>query len=210
MFTRYQIIEQILRHTYGEMPNDDSNITTNLVNQWVNEGIGLAVKQHYKDNLQIDGINYINNSFYTTFKNLIITKDQDFIYVLTLPQIPFALGKNDGINTVQFVNTSTGSVSVTGIIINQNQVSYFQQMQMINNKIICWPEGQFLFCYTTLPLDSYKANVRMVSGGDSTNVNSTLNVPDDYVSVIVEYVSKMLMQERTAPKDFQSDGRDII
>jgi hypothetical protein len=208
--TRYQLIEQILRHIYGETPSDDSNITVNLVNQWVNEGIGLAVKQHYKDNLQIDGINYINNSFYTTFKNLTITKDQDFIYVLTLPQIPFALGKNDGINTVQFVNTSTGSVSVTGIMINQNQVSYFQQMQMINNKIICWPEGQFLFCYTTLPLDSYKANVRMVSGGDSTNVNSTLNVPDDYVSVIVDYVSKMLMQERTAPKDFQSDGRDII
>ena len=37
----------------------------------------------------------------------------------------------------------------------------------------------------------------MISGGDSTNLNSVLNVPDDYVPVIFDYCAKMLLAERT-------------
>ncbi len=48
--TRYIFIEKILRAVYGEQPHDDSNITFNLANVWLNEGIGIAAKQNYKDN----------------------------------------------------------------------------------------------------------------------------------------------------------------
>ena len=71
---RTTYIERLIRQVYGSQPNDDSEITFNLVNAWINEGIGIAVKKNYTDSLQLDGIAYINNSFYSTFAGLAITQ----------------------------------------------------------------------------------------------------------------------------------------
>lgn len=46
---------KILREVYGDMPSDDSVITPNLVNVWLNEGIGLAVKKNQSENIQLEG-----------------------------------------------------------------------------------------------------------------------------------------------------------
>ena len=48
----------------------------------------------------------------------------------------------------------------------------------------------------------------MVSGGDSTDLNSTLIVPDDYVPMIVEYIKGQLAFERSRPIDVSNDGVD--
>lgn len=207
--TRYQAIERILRNVYGEMPSDDSNITANLVNSWMNDGIALAAKQNYKENIQIDGINYTNNSFYTTFKGITITQYEDFVFQMTLPQLPLGMGRNEAVSTLQFVDAS-GVVSDAAIPLSEAQVGYAQNMRPIPNKTLYYPEGQYLYAISVLQLFSpnYTAKVRMVSGGDSTNLNSILNIPDDYMSVVVKYCSDMLRQERAQPKDAANDGTD--
>ena len=48
----------------------------------------------------------------------------------------------------------------------------------------------------------------MISGGDATDLTSTLNVPDDYIPLIIDYVSKQLTLERRVPKDVTNDGQD--
>jgi hypothetical protein len=207
--TRYQLIERILRHVYGEQPTDDSNITSGLVNQWINDGIGVAAKQNYKDAIQLDGISYNNNSFYTSFTNLPIKSYQQFIYQITLPQIPVGVGRNEGISTLQFVDVG-GKVSFTAVPLSQNQVGYYQSMKPIPNKILYYPEGIYAYAISTLLLNiGFTVNVRMVSGGDSTNLNSILNVPDDYIPLIIDYVSKMLIQERAQPKILANQGEDL-
>ena len=49
--TRNIFIERILRQIYNGQPSDDSSITYNLVNQWLNDAIGLAAKKNYTDDL---------------------------------------------------------------------------------------------------------------------------------------------------------------
>ena len=71
--TRRKFIEMVLRQIYGDQPSDDANITYNLVNVWLEQAIGLAAKQNYKDNISIEGIGFLNNSFYTKFTGLTIT-----------------------------------------------------------------------------------------------------------------------------------------
>lgn len=207
--TRYTLCETILRAVYGEQPNDDSNITVNLVNQWLNNGISLATKLNYKENLQIDGVTYVNNSFYTTFRGLVITSTaENFLYQLTLPQIPLGIGRTEGIGTLQFVDVN-GFVTDNAIPISENQVGYFNNMRTIPNKTLYYPEGQFLYMISTEPLDTYTGKVRMISGGDSTNINSILNVPDDYLDTIIRYCSDRLKQERAQPKVLTNSGVDV-
>ena len=206
--TRNIFIERILRQIYNGQPSDDSNITYSLVNQWLNDAIGLAAKKNYTDGIQMDGIAYVNNSFYITFKDLTVELGNidNVTYSIDLPQIPVALGKNEGIATLQFVKDKLASQ--TAIPLSINQVAYIDNLRPIQNKILYWTEGKNIYAKSLIPLTSYTANVRMVSGGDSTDLESTLIVPDDYVPMIVEYIKGQLVFERSRPIDTSNDGVD--
>jgi hypothetical protein len=206
--TRYQLIERVLRQIYNGQPSDDSNITFGLVNQCLNDAIGVASKKNYTDNIQMDGVSYINNSFYTTFKNLVIYAEtvDNVTYRVDLPSIPVALGRNEGVATLQFVGDK--KTSQTAIPLSMNQVAYQEQLRPIQNKIAYWIEGDNIYVKSSIPLTSYKATLRMVSGGDSTNLDSTLLIPDDYMPVVIEYIKGQLAFEKSRPIDQSNDGVD--
>jgi len=206
--TRKTFIERILRQIYNGQPSDDSSITYNLVNEWLNDAIGSVVKKNYTDSIQLDGIAYINNSFYSTWTNLEIVAEivDNVTYSVGLPVIPYGIGKNEGVATLQFVGDK--KTSQTAIPLSMNQVAYIEQLRPIQNKIVYWIENQNIYIKSSIPLTSYKATVRMISGGDSVDLNSTLIVPDDYVPFIVEYIRGQLAFERSRPIDTSNDGVD--
>jgi hypothetical protein len=208
--TRKIFIERILRQIYNGQPSDDSNITFNQVNQWLNDAIGLVVKKNYTESIQMDGVAYVNNSFYTTFTGLEIAPEtiDSLTYSVDLPVIPYSLGRNEGIATLQFV--AEKKASQTGIPLSMNQVAYIEQLRPIQNKILYWNEGNKIFVKTTIPLSNYTATLRLISGGDSNDLTSTLIVPDDYVPMIVEYIKGQLAFERARPIDQSNDGVDNI
>jgi hypothetical protein len=205
--TRKTFIERILRQIYNGQPSDDSNITFNLVNQWLNDAIGVAAKKNYTDSIQMDGVAYVNNSFYTSYSGLTITSVNNTTFKFTLPQIPVALGKNEGLATLNFSNNNT-LTTFGAVPLSMNQVGYQDTLRPIQNKVVYWPQGQEVYMSTGIPLTAYKANVRMVSGGDSTDLNSTLIIPDDYVPIMVEYIKAQLAFERSRPIDASNDGVD--
>lgn len=207
--TRQHLIERILRQVYGDQPRDDSSITYNLVNEWMNTGIGIAAKQNYKESIQLDGIGYVNNSFYTTFKGLEVESDESFTWKITLPQLPFGIGRNEGIATLQFKDV-IGKVSLPCIPLSENQKGYYQRMRPIPNVILFYPEGTFLYALSTIILSNYTATVGMISGGNSNDLTSVLNIPDDFIPVVIDYCTKMLMLERSQPVDAANDGLDAI
>ena len=204
--TRYSFIERILRQIYNGQPSDDSSITYNLVNQWLNDAIALAAKKNYTDSIQMDGVAYVNNSFYTSFNGLSITPVNPTTFTVGLPSIPVALGKDEGIATLQFVGS--GKETFTAVPLSINQVAYQDQLRPIQNKLLYWIEGQNVYIKSSILLSQYKANIRMISGGDSTDLNSTLIIPDDYVPLMIEYVKSQLAFERSRIIDTNNDGVD--
>ena len=204
--TRYAFIERILRQIYNGQPSDDSSITYNQVNQWLNDAIALAARKNYTDSLQMDGIAYVNNSFYTTFKALPVVNENVTTYSISLPVIPVALGTNEGVATLQFIGE--GKISQTAIPLSTNQVGYIDSLRPIQNKLLYWIEGKNIYVKSSILLSQYTANVRMISGGDSTNLQSTLIIPDDYVPMMIEYIKAQLAFERSRPIDSSNDGID--
>ena len=208
MATRKFYIERILRQIYGTQPTDDASITYNLANSYLNDGVALAAKQCYKDNIQLEGIGFVNNSFYTTFKGIVVSKDENFVWKITLPQIPVGIGRNEGVSTLKFKDAD-GNVSLPCIPISESRATYFKSMRPIPNKILYKSEGKYLYALTTILLFRYTASVTLISGGDSTDLNSEFTVPDDYFPVISEYVKNQLGFERAVKQDLNNDGQDI-
>lgn len=208
--TRRAYLERILRLIYGDQPSDDSNITVNLVNNWLSDAVAIAAKQNYKENIAIEGISYVNNSFYTIFKSLAIEVDEQFVWKITLPQIPVGLGSVDGISTVQIKDNSSPQISYPVVLMSQNERSFHRGMRTIPNKVLGYPQGEFVYIESTLILNQFTAQVTMVSGGDSTDLDSTLNVPPDYFDTMTNYIKQQLMFQRMAPVDTVNDGTDAI
>jgi hypothetical protein len=207
---RYTYIERILRQIYGGQPSDDANISFNLVNKWLSDGIAMAAKKNYSDSYQIDGIAYVNNSFYTTFKGLAVEEDESFIWKVTLPQIPLGVGQNEGISTLVFKDATVKQTTFPVVWITENQKSYYRSMRNIPNKMLAYQQGSVVYVVSSFRLVDLTATVTMISGGDSTNLESEINVPDDYFPTITEYVKQQLMFERQIPQDVTNDGEDFV
>jgi hypothetical protein len=207
--TRQQLIEQILRQVYGTQPTDDSTITPNLVNLYINQGIGVAVKQNYNEANQLEGVGYVNNSFYSTFKGIPITKDDGFLWKLTLPSVPYGVAKNEGLSSV-VLKENNSNISLPVVFLSVNQVTYYQSMPQIPNKTLAYYQGNTVFISSVNLLNQYTATVTLISAGDSNDLSSTLNVPDDYMPIIIEYAAKMLSASRAQIQDNVNDGTDAI
>ena len=115
MATRGAFIESVLMQVYGGKPTDDSEITYNLGNLFLQEGIGVAAQAAYKGAIQLDGVGYINSGFYSTFSGLAISQDatDNLCFSFTLPEIPVGISANMGLAEVRF--KSDGFTSLPGI-----------------------------------------------------------------------------------------------
>lgn len=207
---RRTFIEQIRRQIYGGQPSDDAEITVGLVNIWLDQAIGIAAKTNYTDSLKLDGIAYVNNSFYTKFKGLTVAQDEQFLWKITLPQIPLGIGYSQGLETLVFKDANSKELSYPVVWLSENQLSYQRGMRGIPNKLLAYSEGQFVYVMSTLLLSQYTAQVTMISGGDSTDLDSTINVPPDYLPTMVEYIKQQLLFERMQPVDATNDGLDAV
>lgn len=208
--TRRTYIERIRRLIYGGQPPSEANITVGLVLNYLQDAIAVAAKTNYTDNLKLDGIASVNNSFYTTFKSLAVVGDEQFLWKITLPQLPVGIGGIEGISKVIFKDSDSNQLSYPVVLLTENQVSFQRGMRTIPNKLLAYPEGEFVYVMSTLMLSDYTAQVTMVSGGLSTDLDSTLNVPSDYFPIMTEYLKAQLMFQRTVPQDNNNDGVDLI
>jgi hypothetical protein len=207
---RYSFLERNLIQIYGGFPTDDAEVNFDLLNAWLPDAIGTAAKTCYKEAVQLDGIGYVNNGFYSTFSGIAITTDDtdNLCYKLTLPEIPVGIGRNEGVSALRFKDSS-GFVSLTTIFLSMNQQAYADSMRPIPNKILAWPEGNTIRMKTALQLFNYTGVVKMISGGDGADLNSELNVPPDYFPIMVEYLKQQLMAQRSVKQDTTNDGLDM-
>ena len=207
---RITYIEQVRRLIYNGQPSSEAEITVGLVNVWLDQAIAVAAKSNYKENIAVEGISYVNNSFYTVFKGLTIVEDEQFLWRIDLPQIPFGIGNSEGVSTFVLKDNESRQLTTPFIPLSQNQRTYSKNMRTIPNKILYYSQGSSLFILSELLLQDYTAQVTMVSGGDSTDLNSEINVPNDYFPVMTEYLRVQLTGERNTLKDVTNDGNDMV
>lgn len=205
--TRKVIIEQIRRQYYGGVPSDDANLSENEVNMYLSQAIAYIAKVNYTDSIKLDGIENISDAFYATFKGISISKDNDTgYYYCTLPHPPLGLSRGYGISTVTFP-VSTG-LAKAPIPISPREVDYITEIKTPPSKIFYWAEGTLLYFKSYINLTDKFAIVRMVSA-ESNNLDAVLNVPEEYMSDIINYVINQLKFRKSIPEDITNDGIDL-
>jgi len=206
--TRKVLIEQIRRMLYGGIPTDDANITEKEINLYINEALAYMAKVNYTDSIKLDGIETVSDVFYLTFKNLAITRDADTGYFsLDLPQVPLGLARGYGISTVTF-STATG-LAKSPIPISVRELDYMDSLKQPPSKIFYWPEGKKLWFKSYTNLVGKLAIVRMVST-ETSDLDAELNVPQEYITDIINLVMGQLRPRKGTPQDSTNDGLDKL
>lgn len=204
--TRRVLIEQIRRLYYGGTPSDDANLTENEVNTYINQAIAYFAKVNYSDAINLDGVETVGDAFYSTFKNLAITKDNDTgYYSATLPHPPLGLARGYGISTVTFP-VSTG-LAKAPTPISPREVDYIEQIKLPPSKIFYWSEGNKLWFKSYTNLVGRFAIVRMISA-ENSDKTAELNVPAEYISDIINWIMNQLRVRKGMPEDTTNDGLD--
>jgi hypothetical protein len=204
--TRKVLIEQIRRLYYGGTPSDDANLTENEVNIYINQAIAYFAKVNYSDAINLDGIETVGDAFYSTFKNLAITKDNDTgYYYTTLPHPPLGLARGYGISTVTFP-VSTG-LAKAPTPISPREVDYIEQVKLPPSKIFYWAEGSKLWFKSYTNLVGRFAIVRMITA-ENSDKTAELNVPAEYISDIINWIMNQLRVRKGMPEDTTNDGLD--
>jgi hypothetical protein len=204
--TRRVLIEQIRRLYYGGTPSDDANLTENEVNIYINQAIAYFAKVNYSDAINLDGIETVGDAFYSTFKNLAITKDNDTgYYSTTLPHPPLGLARGYGISTVTFP-VSTG-LAKAPTPISPREVDYIEQIKLPPSKIFYWAEGNKLWFKSYTNLVGRFAIVRMITA-ENSDKTAELNVPVEYISDIINWIMNQLRVRKGMPEDTTNDGLD--
>lgn len=204
--TRKVLIEQIRRLYYGGTPSDDANLTENEVNVYINQAIAYFAKVNYSDAINLDGIETVGDAFYSTFKNLPITRDNDTgYYSTTLPHPPLGLARGYGISTVTFP-VSTG-LAKAPTPISPREVDYIEQVKLPPSKIFYWAEGNKLWFKSYTNLVGKFAIVRMITA-ENSDKTAELNVPAEYISDIINWIMNQLRVRKGMPEDTTNDGLD--
>lgn len=204
--TRKVLIEQIRRMLYGGVPNDDASISEKEINVYINQALAYMAKVNYTDSIKLDGIESVSDVFYLTFKNLPVLKDTDTgYYYATLPQVPVGLARGYGISTVTFP-TSTG-LAKSPIPISVRELDYIDNLKQPPSKIFYWPEGKKLWFKSYTNLIGKNAIVRMVST-ESGTLDDELNLPQEYITDIINLVLNQLKIRKGSPEDIVNDGVD--
>jgi hypothetical protein len=206
--TRKELCELIQMRLAGGMPSDDFPITLDEINLWLDHGIAASAMKNYTDGVQIDGLEFIGDAYYTTFKNLSLTKDTDSLYyTTTLPAAPIGVPRGYDI-TSAYIMKPEGGYSKAMLRVNPQQLDYYNELPKPKDAIEFWVEGKVMFVRTDTAflLNNNKVAVRMAGSAGSRSLTAEALVPADAVPFVVDYVFKYFLQTDQMPKDLMNDG----
>jgi hypothetical protein len=205
--TRRFLCELIQRRFAGGDPSDDFPIQLEEINGWLNFGLAAAAMKNYGDTAALD-VEHVADAFYYTFTALPLSMDSATgYYYTTLPQLAYALPKGYDITGVNIAEG--GQLSKGFVRIFQNQLDRYRDMRMPPNKSAYWVEGSTLYVNSPFLLDGKSLRVRMASGGDSSDLDSQVGVPDDLVDFVVAQVYNKFLPFMNVKPDLSNDGVNV-
>ena len=199
--TRKVLCEIIQRSLAGGEPSSDFEPTLNEINRNLDFAIAYAAKVQYSESAQVD-IEYIADSFYTDFNNIVLTKDADTGYWEgLLPGSPAGLPRGYDIEVFPYRDGRVGK-ALTRVTPQQLGLS----LRRPKNAVLYWTSGNKLKADAPMDLTGQKFMVRMVIGAGDQNLTAELYCDGGHVNTILQWMNNHYRPQVQTPKDNSNDG----
>lgn len=202
--TRYHICEMIQRALNAGMASDDTEVTINLINQYLNSAVAFAAKAMFKESIQIDGIEDVADAFYASFPNITISIDNTTgLFQATLPQQP--AGVSRGWDIAHFMLITGSGKKIFAKPISPKELIYLYDGESGCDEVYYYVDGSMARLHSCSDISKYKANVRMLAT-QSSDLTSPMSIPDAALAIIIDYIAKTLGIQLNMVYDNSEDG----
>jgi hypothetical protein len=206
--TRQQLIDRILRFYYDGYPDDQSEISNNEVDLYINDAIATVMNKQAMDEYNITGIMSVPEGYITTYTIPTPSlSDTTGFYNSTLPHPPMGLPGESGVVGVYFGGGWGQSKPI--LHVKPQEVDYFSFMPMPPQATFYWIENSniYFWCRTDLTHISDTIYIRMATNVQSSN-SATLNIPPDAVELVFQDVIQKLLMRKNIKSDNLVDGKE--
>jgi hypothetical protein len=199
-----QAVQLLLRRVSQGRPSDESAITENEVKLWLDHAVAAAAVRAYQGAVQVDGIESVPEGFHHTFKNLVLTEDEDTGYFeFTLPSKPYGLSRGWDITSVKIEGTRMLSQEL--LRVSPSQLGFYKTLNPPKNAIFFWVEG--VTGIVDSPVDLTGKKVRVTMPAQSLSMDDEMNVSEDQLVFITEYILKNFLSTLNVQPDLSNDGK---
>ena len=204
--TREQLCELIQRRLAGGNVPDDFSPKIEEINYWVEHGIAFAAMKSYTDNANVADIEFVSDSFYTTFYNLPLQKnDLTNSWYTYIPSMPYGLPRGHDVVSASVQGQNGLNKNMWRLTISQ--AAYFKNMDVRKNEIFYWIEGNKINVSGEPLLDNQSIMVSMAGSSGSVDLTETVMCPPDSIPNVVDYIVRQFIQP--VQKDLSNDGVQV-
>jgi hypothetical protein len=200
------LVERLRRHFSNGFPSSESSISENEMLLYIDEAVPFVMKGQMFENAKVTGFLETPDAYMTTYELPVLTRNAALsVWETTLPVPPLSLPSGYSINDLFFASEENG-VGHNVFIVKQKRLSYRDYMPKpsgvhasIDGKTIRlqhW-EGSSLF-----GLQLYARMPSTRTGG----LDDVMNLPDDAISGVFNYVDKIISRRLMMPQDIIKDN----
>lgn len=205
IYSKKMLIQRLERHMNNGYPKDDWTVTENQMLLYIDAAIPLVMKGQMFENAKVSGLFETPEAYLATYDFTIANQRSNTTeWYITLPQTPLALPDGYAITDVYFIDG--GFEGQRCYYLAPKRQAYRNSLPKPDG-VYFRIEGRKLFLQATSnqPLYNYKISVQMpISRTD--DIDAVMNIPDDSLNLIFEYVVKQLIQRIQMPQDVINDN----
>jgi hypothetical protein len=210
---RKEICELIQRRLAGGDPTDDFPVTLQEINLWLDQAVAASAMRNYADSVNVDGIEFVGDAYYTTFKNIVLARDsvtRDFFG--TLPAMPVGVPRGHDISAAHLqITLPAPGLSAPLVRMNPQQLSFAHTLPYPSLTPRYWVEGNQIYVrgFDGTDYTGRSITIRMIGSAGRRLLTDELLIPSDYLPFVIEYIMKNFLPTQNGPKDTINDGNDI-
>jgi len=205
IMSKRMLIQRLERHMNNGYPKDDWTVTENQMLLYIDAAIPVVMKGQMFENAKVSGLFETPEAYLATYDFTIANQRSNTTeWYITLPQTPLALPDGYAITDVYFIDG--GFEGQRCYYLAPKRQSYRNNIPKPDG-VYFRIEGRKMFLQATSnqPLYNYTISVQMpISRTD--DIDAVMNIPDDSLNLIFEYVVKQLIQRIQMPQDVINDN----
>lgn len=206
VYSKRAMIERVQKHMNNGFPDTDFKTSANEILYYIDEALASQIVGKAYEGAKIEGALVVPEAFYLTSQLPALQQDQATgWWYTTLPQTPISLPLGYSINRMYFAEGQFGA-SQNVYFIKAKRTAYRDKMPKPNG-ISAWIEGNKVFMEGNdgQPLGGITPYATMASSR-TTDVNVSMNVPDDSLEAIFMSVVNKIKDRLGIPKDVVKDN----
>jgi len=206
IYTRKALIERIKKHMAGGFPQADWNISENEMQLYIDQAIAFGIIGQTYMGAKVEGALVVPDAYLITYQLAALVRDNTTgDWYTTLPQPPLSLPLGYSVTDAYFAEAANGKSQP--IFILKTKRKSFRNFMPKPTGVFGWVENSRFWLSATdgNSLLGITAYIQMPSAR-TTDINETMNLPDDAIEAIFTSVVSKLKDRMQIPQDTVEDN----